>query len=255
MKFFSLELAAVLAALGIGAVLVGEVHPPPMSSVLGSYSTDLAARTPPQRYNARRAAAAVDGFVIKSHGSFDFDDVLHGWTADQGFLKAPVSYDGTLVDDYGGGVCETSTTIYNAALLAGMTITERHQHSFSPSYAPPGRDAAVAYPTADLRFANPYPWPVTVHARPINGRLVCTLQALHASPFHIELESRILDRVTPVQIPTRPGNGMKRSFWQLQGRDGLRVVTYRTWYQAGALLRTEEVSDNTYLPISRVQWE
>lgn len=249
------EIAAIAAAAVVAALLITRVHPAPQDDVLASYSTDLSQRTPHQRYNARRAAAAVDGVVVKPGTTFSFDGILHGWTADQGFMKAPVSYDGTLVDDYGGGVCETSTTIYNAALLAGLPIVERHAHSFSPSYAPPGRDAAVAYPSADLRFTNPYPWPITLHVRPWADRLVCRIQALHPPPSTVRLRAEILGRLRPADAPVIPGAGLARSRWQLRGRDGLRVAIYRTWYEDGNPVRTEEVSDDTYLPISRIAWE
>ena len=248
------EIIAIAAVLVVGAFVIARGHPSTGDNVLASYGTDLSQRTPHQRYNARRAAAAVDGIVIKPGGSFSFDDVLHGWTADQGFLKAPVSYDGTLIDDYGGGVCETSTTIYNAALLAGLPIVERHSHSFSPSYAPPGRDAAVAYPSADLRFTNPYKWPITLHVRPWGDRLVCRIQALQAPTDAVRLRAQILGRRTPAEAPVQPGVGMHRSRWQIRGRDGLRVAIFRTWYEGGNPVRMEQVSDDTYLPISRVSW-
>lgn len=253
--WLTVEIAALAIAAVAGVLLVGGIHPAPADSVLAAYSTDLSTRTPHQQYNARRAAAAVDGVVVPPGGVFSFDDTLHGWTADQGFLKAPVSYDGTLIDDYGGGVCEASTTLYNAALLAGLPILERHQHSFSPSYAPPGRDAAVAYPSADLRFRNSYPWPITLHLRPWGSRLIGSIQALHAPLYSITLESRILGRTAPVNGRVLPGSGLHRSRWRIRGRDGLRVAIIRYWYQGNTLIRTEQVSDNTYLPISRVDWQ
>jgi hypothetical protein len=249
------EILAIAAVLILGAVVVLWGRPSTGDGVLSSYATDLSQRTPHQRYNARRAAAAVDGVVLKPGETFSFDDILHGWTADQGFLKAPVSYDGTLVDDYGGGVCETSTTIYNAALLAGLPILERHAHSFSPSYAPSGRDAAVAYPSADLKFTNSYPWPITIHVRPFGDRLVCRIQALHPSPSDVRLRAQVLGRWSPAHAPVQPGAGLRRSRWQLLGRDGIRVAIYRTWYTNGNPVRTEEVSDDTYLPISRIDWQ
>ena len=250
-----IELIALAVVMAVSVLLVLRVPPARQDTVLASYSTDLAGRTPHQRYNARRAAAALDGVVVKPGATFSFDKIVKGWTGDQGFLRAPVSYNGTLIDDYGGGVCETSTTIYNAALLAGLQIVERHSHSFSPSYAPPGRDAAVAYPSADLRFVNTYPWTITLHVRPWGNRLVCQIQALHNTQAKVLLYSRILGRTPPSDAPVTPGAGMRRTRWQLRGRDGLRVAIFRSWYENGAEIKTEEISDDTYLPISRVAWE
>jgi hypothetical protein len=92
-----------------------------------------------------RAAAALNGAVIAPGRELSFNHVVASWTPDRGFVLAPVSYDGQLVVDWGGGVCQTSTTLYNAALLAGMEITERHRHFWPPRYAPPGADAAVHF--------------------------------------------------------------------------------------------------------------
>ena len=221
---------------------------------LAAYATDLSQRTPHQRFNARRAAAAIDGTTLRPGQIFSFNRTVRGWSADQGFLKAPVSYDGVLVDDYGGGVCETSTTIYNAALQAGLPILERHAHTFAPGYAPPGQDAAVAYSGIDLRFRNPYLWPITLRVFPDGARLVCRLEAAHPAPEQVVLRRETLDRFLPAPAPVRPGEGARRSRWRLQGRDGVRVAVFRDFYVQGRCLRREAVSDDTYHPISRAEW-
>ena len=69
---------------------------------------------------------------------FSFNKTVGSWTADRGYVRAPVSYDGELIKSWGGGVCQTSTTIYNAALMAGLEILERHHHHWPARYAPLG---------------------------------------------------------------------------------------------------------------------
>ena len=251
--------AGNLAALVLGVGLLAALgllccRPAAKTYQVGAYETDLAGRTPHQWVNAEMAAAAVNGAVILPGKVFSFDKTLGGWTADKGFLRAPVSYDGVLVDEYGGGVCQTSTTIYNAALLAGLPILERHAHTFSPSYAPPGRDAAVAYPSADLRFENPYPWPLVLSVHADGRRLVCRIEGNGVGPS-VSLESQILDRRPAPAGYVAPGAGLSRSRWHLLGRDGVRVAIYRQFADSeGRVIRRELVSDNTYQPISRAQW-
>ena len=222
-------------------------------AVLGAYGTDLDGRTPHQSYNARRAAAAIDGVVIAPGQVFSFNRTVRGWSADRGFLKAPVSYDGVLVDDYGGGVCQCSTTLYNAALLAGLPILERHPHTFAPGYAPPGRDAAVAYAGVDLRFRNPYGWPLTIHAARTGHMLVCRITGARAGE-RVALHSRALDWFVPAPALVSPGAAVPRSRWHLTGRDGVRLVVSRDFYAGDHCVRHEAVSDDTYRPISRAQW-
>jgi vancomycin resistance protein VanW len=245
-----------LAAFAVGACLLlalGAVCSRPgtaQTNVLGAYATDLAGRTPHQRYNARRAAAALDGQTIAPGRVFSFNRTVKGWSADRGFLRAPVSYDGVLIDDYGGGVCQTSTTVYNAALLAGLPILERHPHTFAPSYAPAGRDAAVAFPGIDLRVRNPYPWPLVLHVRPEGRMLVCRIEGPHQSPTQATVHGAELERFAPTPAPFTPGIGVKRPRWHLSGRDGVRVVVSRDISEGGVCLRHEAISDDTYLPIS-----
>ncbi len=151
---------AALAALVL--VVINLPRPVPINKSLGGYVTTLDGRTRSQRANALRAARRVNGTVIKPGQTFSFNRTVGPWTRDAGYVKAPVSYDGVMVQDWGGGVCQTSTALYNAALIAGLDIPERHRHTRAPRYAPAGRDAAVAPNTADLLIHNPYPWPVRV---------------------------------------------------------------------------------------------
>ncbi len=251
--------ALLLVGVSLGiiflfAALYGRPAPDAGAVTLGAYATDLAGRTPHQRYNAQRAAAALDSVTIAPQAVFSFNRTVRGWSADRGFLKAPVSYDGVLVDDYGGGVCQASTTVYNAALLAGLPILERHAHTFAPGYAPPGRDAAVAYAGVDLRFRNPYAWPLTLHVREEGGRLVCRIESGHPAPQRVVVHGDTLQRYAPTSIAVAPGAGVPRSRWNLSGRDGVRVAVSRDFYIGDECVRHELLSDDTYRPISRAQW-
>src|SRR5438034_768143 len=115
--------AAFTALAGLLAVLFANLSGPPAREIeIGGYATSLEGRTDSQRFNARKAAEALDGTVIGPGAVFSFNKVVKSWSFDQGFLKAPVSYDGELVRAYGGGVYQASTTLYNAALLAGLPI-------------------------------------------------------------------------------------------------------------------------------------
>src|SRR5687767_11452496 len=108
---------------------------------MAGYATSLLGRTSGQRHNARLAAEAINGKAIAPGEVFSFNRAVKSWSVDQGYVKAPVSFDGELVRAFGGGVCQTSSTLYNAALLAGLPIIERHPHVFRPQYIAPGRDA------------------------------------------------------------------------------------------------------------------
>lgn len=260
--------SAAEAAIILGTVLLVGLtvvcgQPTSPDVVLSSYATDLVGRTPNQRFNAVRSAGAVNGAVIAPRGIFAFNRRVGTWSADRGYRRAPVSYDGVLVDEYGGGVCQTSTTLYNAALLAGLPVLERHAHTFSPGYAPPGRDAAVAYANVNLIFRNPFSWPLKIEMRREGSRLVARIKGQHRGWSEVIVRSKVLDTFTPPTSPVRPGAGERRSRWHIEGRDGVRVVIERELLDpapgnpAGRRLsrvRREFISDNSYLPIAAAEW-
>jgi vancomycin resistance protein YoaR len=239
----------LLFLAGAGALLCAV----PREQVLGSYSTSLSARSPGQRANARRAARALDGVTLPPGGEFSFNRTVGPWTADRGYVLAPVSYEGELVVDWGGGVCQTSTTLYNAALLAGLVIVERERHSWAPRYVPPGLDAAVAVSSADLRLRNPYPWPVRLHAQlqgerlglEIRGGLAGPVAAVHGDLQEAPAPEEVVETAARLSAGHPPA---------VRGRPGVRVSIYRTYLTGPHRGWRELVSQDSYPPINRVVW-
>ncbi|MEO7995007.1 MAG: VanW family protein, partial [bacterium] len=181
--------------LGIGAV----AWQGPSVTTLATYATSLDGRSRSQRHNALLALQRLDGAVIAPGATFSFNDQVGSWSRDQGYVKAPVSFSGQLIPSWGGGVCQTSTTLYNVALLAGCDITERHRHHFAPTYCPPGRDAAVAYDAIDLAFRNPYPWPLTLHTESRHDRIVISMTGRHGAP-PVQLETQVYELRRPATL-------------------------------------------------------
>lgn len=157
----------------VAILIFGCQRPRPV--VLSTFSTSLEGRTVGQKLNALKAARAVNGATISAGGTFSFNKRVGSWTRGRGFVRAPVSFGGVLVPSWGGGVCQVSTTLYAAALLAGLKVLERHHHAVAPSYVPKGMDAAVAYGVADLRLKNPFQFPVQVKFEVRGNQLVCQI--------------------------------------------------------------------------------
>jgi len=243
-----------LAALA-GTLIATLIEPPTKEVEIAGYATSLDGRTESQQINAAKAAAALDGKVIAPGAVFSFNKVVKSWSADQGFLKAPVSYDGELVRAFGGGVCQASTTLYNAALLGGFPIVERHSHVFAPHYVPLGRDAAVAQQTIDLRFSNPYAWPVRIRASVIHDRLDIRICGVDRPRETIEIESDVLDTIEPqrlTRVAYREQGAAGRSYLRNPGAIGCRVVTYRVRYSGTNEIRRDRLADDTYEAMNRV---
>ncbi len=123
--------------------------------LLARYETSLENRDEDVIFNIQKAAATIDGVLIPKGTVFSFNQMVGKADQDDGYRKTQVLVNGKLVPGYGGGVCQVSTTLYNALLFTAAEILERYPHSgYSPTtaYVPPGRDAAVSYGTKDLRF-------------------------------------------------------------------------------------------------------
>jgi len=121
--------------------------------VVASYTTTYGG-TPGRLHNVRLVSDLVDGALVAPGATFSFNDVTGERNASRGFQEAPVIINGELRNGIGGGVCQVSTTVYNAAFEAGLPIADRTNHALYISHYPTGRDATVNYPDLDLRFVN-----------------------------------------------------------------------------------------------------
>ena len=123
---------------------------------LGTYSTTTTANKD-RNENVRLAAAALNGKIIQPGEEFSFNLTTGNRTTDKGYRPAGAYVNGVLVEEPGGGVCQVSSTLYNAVVFSGLKTTERHAHSYEPSYVTPGEDAMVSYDghsCPDMKFVN-----------------------------------------------------------------------------------------------------
>jgi len=249
-------LITVAAAICLFAALVlGLESAPPSEVEMAGFATSLAERTESQQFNARKAAVAINNTVLQPGGEFSFNRTVRSWSLDRGYVKAPVSYDGELIRAYGGGVCQTSTTLYNAALLAGLTILERHPHEFAPHYVPPGRDAAVAQYDVDLRFRNPYNYPIRIVLDSSGDRLEARVMGARKPASAIAIETERLATVAPRRLTRLASNDpirAKRRYLRNPGAFGRRVVSYRCYSHNGSTVRREMLGDDSYQAMNRV---
>jgi len=236
--------------LGAAAALAAWAASQPCRwQVIAAYRTGLDARTAAQVHNVRLSARALDGRILQPGAEFSFNRTVGRWTADRGYVKAPVSYDGELIASWGGGVCQTSSTLYNAALLAGLEILERHRHRFPARYVPPGQDAAVAQFDIDLRLRNPYSWPVKIEAEVEGSQIICRILSQHRLRQSIRIVREIRQVIPPGEVFTLEGRGDRRTI--SRGSAGFHVAVYRSIGAKGRISR-QLVSEDTYPPMNRL---
>ena len=140
-------------------------QPQVVSRELARYGSEMTNKKKNRLKNIRLAIEQVNGYVMESGETISFNELVGPTTPERGFAKATVYIDGEETEGYGGGVCQLSSTLYNAAMEAGLEIVERHPHKGGTvHYVPEGRDATVSYGGVDLKVKNTKPFPVKIYA-------------------------------------------------------------------------------------------
>jgi len=167
-----------------------------ITGVVGSYETFYGG-DPNRIHNVQLVAHLVDDKLIAPGATFSFNQATGERSAEKGFLEAPVIINGELQTGLGGGVCQVSTTVFNAAYEAGLPITARTNHALYISHYPLGRDATVNYPDVDLKFVNDTPHWLLLRTFVGSSSLVVTL---YGAPQH----RRVVSEATPLELVSPP---------------------------------------------------
>ena len=218
--------------------------------LMSSYST-YSENTEAGTANMRLALSLINGTILKPGQEFSYNGTLgdstdpnNGWQPAGGILG------GILVQMYGGGICQASSTLYVAALEAGMEITERYCHSMPSTYVPIGLDATVDYGNLDFRFKNPLSTSVYISAW-MDGR---TLYVNFYGCFPEEWDSiSAWSEQTGTEAPKDTVSFVQDSQlgagqYQLResGRTGYYAAAYRTYYKGDQVVKTEELPSSHY---------
>lgn len=137
---------------------------PAKEVVLGRYKTSFNPGEKNRTINLKLAAAAINGQVIQPGKTFSFNKTVGPRTKERGYLEATIFVGGKKEQGLGGGICQVSSTLYNAVLQSKLKVVERHTHSLPVTYVPTGKDATVSYGYLDFRFQNNRNYPVKIQA-------------------------------------------------------------------------------------------
>ncbi|HLR21526.1 MAG TPA: VanW family protein [Tissierellaceae bacterium] len=142
-----------------------------INGIISQFSTKFKNSSPGRKKNIELSAKEFNGVLLHSGETLSYNKTTGPINKEVGYKEAPVIIDGEYTPGVGGGICQTSTTLYNAALLADLTIVERHPHSIPPNYIEKGKDAAVAGDYLDLKFKNDYDFPVYIKSKVKNDEV------------------------------------------------------------------------------------
>ncbi|WP_438447361.1 VanW family protein [Gorillibacterium sp. sgz5001074] len=213
------------------------------------FSTAIAPGGPGRLHNITSAAKAVHDRLLAPDEVFDYAPAIREAETRFGFREAPVIFNGKLTPGIGGGICQVSTTLYNAVLRAGLAVVERRNHSLPVSYAPLGQDATFSDGNINFRFRNSTGAYLLIRTAVESDQLTVKLFGRMPESVRYEIESVTLEELpAPVKTVVNPNLKPGRREVLQQGKPGYVVETYRTKLENGVILSKERISRDRYLP-------
>ncbi|WP_282938816.1 VanW family protein [Paenibacillus sp. RC67] len=198
-------------------------------------------------HNIRSTAQSIQDVLLQPGETFDYATYITQTEAKFGFKEAPVILNGKLVPGIGGGICQVSSTLYNAVLRAGLQIVERRNHSLPVSYVPLGQDATFASGHINFKFRNNTAKYLLIRTYTDDQRITVKLFGQAPADITYAIESTTIEKLQPsikyVLNPTLP-KGRKQTI--STGKTGYVVDTYRIKMQNGVEVSRERISRDTY---------
>ncbi|HPT68973.1 MAG TPA: VanW family protein [Syntrophomonas sp.] len=204
-------------------------------------------------HNLTKAAIGINGSIILPGEVFSFNRTVGQRTMETGYKDAMVIVNGKFEPGLGGGICQVSSTLYNACLLAGLEIVERHNHNLTVAYVPIGQDATVSYGTQDFKFKNNTTSPVYVRVVAVGGYLTVTIYGDTNFKQKIEI-SNIIDQSTPFETVTLADKTLQPGESKLDhnGQNGFVVRSFRIFYDSnGEKTKSESLGRSVYRPLNK----
>lgn len=211
--------------------------------ILGTYTTSFTSSNTPRGKNVINGCNLVNGVTLYPGDEFSAYDAVTPFTEKNGYYMAASYMNGKVVDSLGGGVCQVSTTLYNAVLEAELEVTERHNHSMIVSYVEPSADAAIAESggkaVKDFRFVNNLDYPIYIEGYTDNSRITFNIYGKETrdEDYAVRYESEVLEVINPPfdtiyadanqplgYIQTESAHiGYKAKLWKIVTRNGVEV--------------------------------
>ena len=193
--------------------------------MLSTYSTRYSTRDRDRTTNLQLAASKINGTVLMPGETFSYNQVVGERTIAAGYKEAPIYVEGQVVDGLGGGICQITSTLYNAVLYANLEIVERSNHQFVPSYVTASRDATVVYGSIDFKFKNNRDYPIKIVCSVSGGIAKFDIYGLRTNnEYEVEISSYVTGSTA----------------------DSTYSEAYRILKQNGQVVSTELLSKDTY---------
>lgn len=226
------------------------------TQLISTYTTYVSDSTGNRKSNVKKALQYFNGFVVEPNMEVSFNKVTGPHTESNGYKVATVIYNGQFVDGVGGGICQASTTLYNALLLADVEILEVHKHTLPVKYVPLAMDAMVSEYVADLKFVNTLDTPLYITTN-------CNSESVTVNIYGPQIDYEVKTRSETVAKLKNLGDKVVQDtkkeytdkvlfkgekFRLTYPRDGYEAKAYVSYYKDGKLVEEKEIRHEYYSP-------
>ena len=217
---------------------------------ISDYSSSYANTGDGRVKNMQIAAETVSGTIVMPGEEFSYNELIGDTTPDKGYEKANTYVGDEIVPDYGGGICQVSTTLYRAVMRANIRSTERMNHSMIVSYSEPGLDATVANGYIDYKFVNTYDFPIYIQGYVsggvVNFSIYGNVEAMGNKTY--DLISVVNEKIAP-EVVYKEDNTLEegKEVVKSYGMTGYKATAYQVTYENGVEVNRELISNDTYL--------
>ncbi|MBU5483132.1 VanW family protein [Clostridium sp. MSJ-11] len=225
-----------------------------IDSLISSFSTNLGGSPPGRVKNIHLGTSFINGTLLMPENSFSFNDKVGKISVERGFVEAPVIIKNRLEKGIGGGICQVSTTLYNAITTSNIKPIERKNHSIPPAYIDPGFDATVSENSIDYKFKNTLPYPLYIEGIANEEKITFNIYSNSSlNKVKYKLINEIYDKTEPKTIyeddPTLPKGTVKKV---QSAKPGCKVNVYLIGHKDGKEVSKELISKDIYKPSDEV---
>lgn len=222
---------------------------------ISSYSSNYANTGDGRVKNMEIAAGVINGTIVMPGEEFSYNALIGDTTPEKGYEKANTYVGNEIVPDYGGGICQVSTTLYRAVMSANIRSTERQNHSLTVSYSQPGLDATVANPYVDYKFVNTYDFPIYIQGY-VSGGVVSfsiygNVEAMGNKTY--DLVNEVHEKYSPeVKYEDDPTMEEGTEKVVINGMPGYKASSYLVTYENGVEVDREFIATDVYMTTNTV---
>lgn len=222
--------------------------------VLGTYTTLYDASNENRDNNVNLASEKINGTIIYPGETFSYNQIVGKRTIEAGYKEAGAYSGGKVVQEIGGGICQVSSTLYNAVLYANLEVVERYNHYFETSYVDPGRDATVSWGSLDFQFKNNRDYAIKIEAKARNGVCEITIKGIKQdNDYEVVIQPQVTSIIKKTERYENDSS-LEEGVTEVEqeGHDGCTSETHKILMQNGVTVSDEIISQDYYHALEKI---